>query len=241
MALRASLAGPPLLGFAGELTDPSGLIYLRSRWYEPSVGRFLARDPFAGGLHQPSSLNGFAYVGGRPTMLVDPLGLDPAAARSNWAYTVAQIFADLDSPDPFQRTTAQIIIVAGGLAVSGFLVAGVATLVPSGVAAAKATTAAGIAVGANIYVIGENALQRVVPFATAIGASTMPAVSGSAAFKDAATRYVVNQAMNAGKIIIDLGRDPARGSAGLRVGQYYLAELQEVAERGYTRVIQWRW
>jgi RHS repeat-associated protein len=32
--------------FTGEQNDPTGLVYLRARYYEPALGRFLNRDPF---------------------------------------------------------------------------------------------------------------------------------------------------------------------------------------------------
>ena len=74
--LRAALSGPPtLLGFAGELRDPSGLIHLRARWYDPAVGRFMSRDPFPGAIAAPSSLGRFTYGSGSPSMRLDPSGL----------------------------------------------------------------------------------------------------------------------------------------------------------------------
>jgi RHS repeat-associated protein len=44
-------------GFAGEWTDLSGLIYLRSRYYDVSLGRLITRDPFSGITTGPASLN----------------------------------------------------------------------------------------------------------------------------------------------------------------------------------------
>jgi RHS repeat-associated protein len=75
-AINTSTA-QPLLGFTGELTDPSGLIYLRARWYDPGVGRFTTRDPFIGTPQRPPTQNGFTYASCRPSVLADPLGLDP--------------------------------------------------------------------------------------------------------------------------------------------------------------------
>jgi RHS repeat-associated protein len=70
-------AVPTLLGFAGELRDPSGLTYLRARWYDTGTGRFMTADPYPGMVNYPASLNAFGYVVGRATFLTDPLGLDP--------------------------------------------------------------------------------------------------------------------------------------------------------------------
>jgi RHS repeat-associated protein len=61
-------------GFTGEQTDADGLIFLRSRYYEPSQGRFLSRDEWLGTAFRPVSLNKWAYVGGDPVNATDPSG-----------------------------------------------------------------------------------------------------------------------------------------------------------------------
>jgi RHS repeat-associated protein len=61
--------------FAGHLVDAvAGLVPMRARWYDPSLGRFLTPDP-AGLAAGP---NAYVYVSGRPLDLVDPLGLQEA-------------------------------------------------------------------------------------------------------------------------------------------------------------------
>ncbi|NHA67339.1 RHS repeat-associated core domain-containing protein [Phycicoccus flavus] len=52
-------------GHAGG--DDSGLMYMRARWYDPSIGRFVQEDP-AGGL------NAYAYVDNNPLAFTDPSG-----------------------------------------------------------------------------------------------------------------------------------------------------------------------
>lgn len=54
--------------YTGEQVDPSGLQYLRARYYDPGVGRFVSKDP----LYLD---NRYAYVSNTPTNLVDPSGL----------------------------------------------------------------------------------------------------------------------------------------------------------------------
>jgi len=56
-----------------EYHENSGLYYYRARFYDPAIGRFISQDSIGilGGV------NLYAYVGNRPTMLVDPLGLTP--------------------------------------------------------------------------------------------------------------------------------------------------------------------
>jgi len=65
-------------GFTGEWTDSyTGLIYLRSRIYSPSTGRFLTKDSWQGNYTRPLSLNGWNYIEANPVNLVDPSGHFP--------------------------------------------------------------------------------------------------------------------------------------------------------------------
>jgi len=60
------------VGQHGVMTEPNGLQYMRARYYDPSVGRFISEDPigFGGG-----DVNLYVYVDNNPIMFVDPLGL----------------------------------------------------------------------------------------------------------------------------------------------------------------------
>ena len=61
--------------YAGEAYEPeSGLVYLRNRYYDPEIGRFLSLDPSPGKLHDPITFNPYVYVKNNPVNLVDPLG-----------------------------------------------------------------------------------------------------------------------------------------------------------------------
>jgi RHS repeat-associated protein len=75
---QTSGQAPSILGYAGQLLDPSGLYYMRARWYDPQTARFLTRDPLSGAAALPSSLNGFAYAGASPINFLDPTGLRAA-------------------------------------------------------------------------------------------------------------------------------------------------------------------
>jgi RHS repeat-associated protein len=60
--------------YSGEKTDPTGLQYLRSRYYNPATGRFNRLDPFAGNSRGPLSLHKYLYTHANPVMGVDPSG-----------------------------------------------------------------------------------------------------------------------------------------------------------------------
>ncbi|HPH98667.1 MAG TPA: RHS repeat-associated core domain-containing protein [Anaerolineaceae bacterium] len=66
--------GGSAYGYAGQWTDLSGLQYLRARYYAPGQGRFLSRDPFAGFLSQPATLNPYVYAANNPVLMSDPSG-----------------------------------------------------------------------------------------------------------------------------------------------------------------------
>jgi RHS repeat-associated protein len=70
---RAGSTDTPFLfnGRYGVQTDPNGLLYMRARFYNPLLCRFINADPsgFLGGL------NFYAYADGNPISLIDPFGL----------------------------------------------------------------------------------------------------------------------------------------------------------------------
>ncbi|TSC62613.1 MAG: hypothetical protein G01um101448_800 [Parcubacteria group bacterium Gr01-1014_48] len=72
--------------FTGEESDDStGLYYLRARWYDPSVGRFLSRDPIDEGGAPQVGHQRYAYAGNNPLTYVDPSGLTVYVASSRVA------------------------------------------------------------------------------------------------------------------------------------------------------------
>ena len=77
--------GVPLVGgdvynpyqFTGEAWDAEvGLLYLRARYYQPEVGRFITKDPWGGDVWRPSTLNKYSYARSSPVTRTDPEGLD---------------------------------------------------------------------------------------------------------------------------------------------------------------------
>lgn len=62
--------------FQGQYFDEeTGLYYMRARYYDPNIGRFISKDPFLGYDIQPSTLNGYTYALDNPLLYEDQSGL----------------------------------------------------------------------------------------------------------------------------------------------------------------------
>ncbi len=62
-------------GRDGVMDDNNGLYYMRARYYEPRLMRFIQKDTAtSGNMMDPQSLNRYAYVRGNPVQFVDPSG-----------------------------------------------------------------------------------------------------------------------------------------------------------------------
>ena len=74
---------PDPFGYCGEYTDSeTGLIYLRNRYYDPELGRFINVDPIFSGA------NWYAYCEGNPVRYVDPDGLEYIVASGSENNTI---------------------------------------------------------------------------------------------------------------------------------------------------------
>lgn len=64
--------------YTGQIYDPeTGFYYYKARYYSPTLGRFLQRDP----LGYVDGSNLYAYVNNNPLNWIDPLGLDKQFAQ----------------------------------------------------------------------------------------------------------------------------------------------------------------
>jgi len=73
---QSGTTSPNPFQFTGRENDPTGLYYLRARYYNPTWSRFISEDPI--GLSGGGNL--YAYVGNNPVSLRDSLGLN-----SSWS------------------------------------------------------------------------------------------------------------------------------------------------------------
>jgi len=120
-------------GYAGEWTDATGLQYLRARYYAPSQGRFLTRDPFPGVMGMPATLHPYVYALNNPVLYTDPseevvclpaillIGAGIGGAASLGMYLVSTPSGCYDWEEAF--------IAFGAGAVAGFVGTGITMLV----------------------------------------------------------------------------------------------------------------
>lgn len=108
--------------YAAELVDSdTGLIYLRARWYEPGVGRFVSGDDANGQRGNPLSLNKYLYANSDPIDSRDPAGRETLGGLST-AETGESILANAQATAGKalgQQFKKKLVCEAGDLAVQG--------------------------------------------------------------------------------------------------------------------------
>lgn len=139
----------------GVQTDPNGLLYMRARYYNPYLCRFLNPDPtgFSGGL------NWFAYANGNPVSYTDPLGLQswmsPGYGSMPNPVNIVPGNMIATTPDPSAYFAQGLVVGAVG---AGAIVVAAPVLVAVGVPASVVTGgllvtggAGAVATGYSIY------------------------------------------------------------------------------------------
>lgn len=119
--------------FAGEQLDPnSGFYYLRARYMDPRVGRFISMDQFRGTENEPASLHKYLYGNANPGNVIDPSGrfglMDVSIAHSLRSMlmniqlsTGSALFDSLVDPERAVTNLALgaavgVLVIAGGAA-----------------------------------------------------------------------------------------------------------------------------
>src|SRR5262249_54044443 len=83
-----SAVGNPYMYTGQRFDAESGLYYYKSRYYSPSLGRFLSRDA-----NRTVDINRYEYVSGRPTAQFDPYGDKPKDCARNTQPKRAVVFS----------------------------------------------------------------------------------------------------------------------------------------------------
>ncbi len=143
---------PNRRGFTGHWHDPSGLVHMGARSYEPGTGLFLSVDPHSGFQDKPFSLLGYQYAYGNPGRYVDPSGETVWGDAMGYLPGKALEFLDW-APSKIEEVT-------GGPGVPGAIAgwaSGPAKLGWSTIAGTIAATDAVIAIG---WASGGEAIER---------------------------------------------------------------------------------
>ena len=86
--------------FCGEQFDPvTGLYYLRARYMNPSVGRFITMDSYEGSIDDPVSLHKYLYADANPVSNSDPSGYNTMADFET-ATGIQGILRQIATPNP---------------------------------------------------------------------------------------------------------------------------------------------
>jgi RHS repeat-associated protein len=62
------------VGSLGVMAEVDGLYFMRARFYEPSTGRFMTKDPIQGNLFKRGSMTMYTYAQNSPLKYIDPKG-----------------------------------------------------------------------------------------------------------------------------------------------------------------------
>ncbi|MBD2168527.1 putative Ig domain-containing protein [Calothrix membranacea FACHB-236] len=82
--------------FTGEhIDDATDGYYLRARYYDPVIGRFVSRDSFEGFKDQPVTLHDYLYANVNPVLFTDPTG---QSVLINRAVTIGTITGAILAP-----------------------------------------------------------------------------------------------------------------------------------------------
>jgi len=131
MTYHAGTNNTPFLynGRFGVQTDPNGLLYMRARYYNPYICRFLNPDPsgFGGGL------NFYLFCNGNPISNEDPFGLQvpsPANIALGFGPGYGQSVSQWNSQ--FQAANQQALAIEGMVSAGALTGAAGATVVGAG-------------------------------------------------------------------------------------------------------------
>jgi len=83
-------------GQYGIMNDGNGLYYMRARYYNPEIKRFISRDSVLGDLINPKKLNRYAFCQSNPIKFVDPSGHDIVIDDNQYNYLTHTALYDLD-------------------------------------------------------------------------------------------------------------------------------------------------
>jgi RHS repeat-associated protein len=152
--------------FTGEQNDAGvagSPYYLRARYYDPGIGRFLSQDRWPGNVTDPQTLNDYVYTLNNPARFTDPYGYWPslgdikhkagevAGAVVDTCSSAAKATGAWLSTCNWGKIAAGTAVIAGGAAVAftgGYVAMGAAA------SASVATSGLGLYEGLHVLTLG---------------------------------------------------------------------------------------
>lgn len=77
-SVRTASGTMGIFGFGGQQTDATGLVYLRARYLNPTLGNFVSQDSVVPSARGTQGYNQYLYAAGNPVTNTDPSGRDTA-------------------------------------------------------------------------------------------------------------------------------------------------------------------
>jgi RHS repeat-associated protein len=87
--------------YTGEMSDGTGLVFLRARYYDPATGRLVNKDTWGGDYNNPITLAKWLYANGNPVNNLDPIG--QATLESLVLFTVGNPYSGKFKKDGSQN------------------------------------------------------------------------------------------------------------------------------------------
>lgn len=153
--------------YCGEYYDAeTGTVYLRARYYDPTIGRFISRDSIVGDNTDPLSLNLYTYCYNNPIIGIDPSGHIPKWLKIAGSAALTAVGVGLCATGVGATIGAGLAVAGGSMLVSNIMDA-------AGVDSKLATQ-----ISAGLDIVGGTALCF-VPGMQAFGASMIGSGVGS--------------------------------------------------------------
>ena len=137
-------------GSYGVMTEDNGLYYMRARYYNPDIKRFINQDVIKGTIADSQSLNRYSYVQGNPVSYIDPFGLSPISASIGHGILMAGIIiTSIAAPEV---AVPLMLIDSAWYFMDGDVYSGIANLVMMG--AGGVARFAGNSIAARLFRFG---------------------------------------------------------------------------------------
>ncbi len=122
--------------FAGHVSDDeTNLVYMKGRYFDPSIGRFITPDPEDFSPTKTQSFNKYAYANNNPLKFVDPNGHDPVDFVVRYEYNDKSFLSGALLLSPNGNLTHPVIIQTvqpNAKAITAFRGAGTLDVVQAG-------------------------------------------------------------------------------------------------------------